>query len=196
MLIPSVLYGLYREVRPGCRKVLTRLSRGEPWADIFAAEPRTETRDMPGLLILHGPSPLLGAQPHFHCYLLHSLIREAFLDRKLTAEAEQLVFDDSLCECWSVLGLLSESSTGFFYPEARHLPFLKATLRHWNDFLSEGERYTDGRNWGMTLWSAQTTLSYILVHLGAPPATVTQFYSSGDLTSVLKYVHQEKSSQC
>ena len=150
------------------------------------------TATTPGLIVLHGPSPLLGGFECFHSYLIHSLIREAFLDRKLSTDIEKQVFEDALKSEWGVLGLVSEPSLGFLYNKARHRPLLEAALTFWDAFEAEGERYSDGRDWGIDFWSAQVGLKYVLSNLGVANSTLQSFQPKNGLLQLVERIpHKE-----
>jgi hypothetical protein len=188
LYIPEFLYGNYRSVKRSSQRLVASLQRGDSWDKTVETSNQLDTATTPGLLILHGPSPLVGGQLHFHCYVLHSLIREAFLDKRLPSDVEERVFQISLQHTWAFLGLLSEPNLGFLYPEARHKSFLAAALRYWKMLEAEGQRYSDGRDWGMDVWFAQSNLSYVLVHLGVPSKQVQTFDPRDGLDSLLRHV--------
>src|SRR5437763_16109790 len=108
MNIPSALFGRFSSVRSRCRKVLRAVATGETWNDAISADGITDTQRVPGLLVLHGPSPLLGGEPHYHCYLPWSLLGDEKLRGGLPAISEEDVFDASLETDWGTLGLLGQ----------------------------------------------------------------------------------------
>ena len=180
MLVPSVLYGDYKTVKTRSRRIVTALARLHTWNDAVGAGDVMDSSKVAGLFVLHGPSPLLQGQPNFQCFVPHSVIRDAYLDKKLDSDTERRVFEDSLQTPWGVLGLLSEHAQGFLYNKERHLPFLNAVLSFWELFRAQGARYTDGRDSGIDIWSAQATLTYVLVNLGVPAAVVKEFNPAKD----------------
>jgi hypothetical protein len=167
MLMPAFLYGPYREVRAKCQKVVRALRAG---ADLTTALPPGEidTTTTPGLLVLHGPSPLLGAQTHFQCYLLHFLIRQEMFANRVTPATAETLFRSWLTASWGILGLLSQPNQGWLFPRERHGPFLRAVLTHWDEMDGAGARYSNGIDAGARLWPTQQTLSFVLVESGVP----------------------------
>jgi hypothetical protein len=57
MLVPEMLCGDTKTVTAACRRHITRYMRGGSWVD---AGPMVDVREVPGLIMLDGPSPLLG----------------------------------------------------------------------------------------------------------------------------------------
>jgi len=183
--LPSLIYGVYAETARRCRRSVSALQAGQPWEQVTEAPGFLDTHATDGLIILHGPSPLLKESAQFHVYLLHSLVRAAFLEKKMSKQLETAIFEASLRSPWAILGLLAEPSLGFLYPPERHRPFLRAVLDYWDIYRAEGPRFSDGRDWGIDLWSAQGNLQYVLINLGAPQAAVAAFNPSGDLRNLI-----------
>jgi hypothetical protein len=188
MQIPASWYGLFADVRARSRSCVAALRQGASWSEAVGAENLLETSDNPGLIVLHGPDSLLSHEPHFHCYLTHGRIIDRYFAHKLDLPAVDRVFTASLATPWGTLGLLSEWSQGYFFPPERHRPFFDAVVRFWPQFLAEGPRFSDGRDWGVALWSVQRTLSYVLVHLGVPQEVVRAHRPDGDLGEFLPYI--------
>lgn len=167
MKLPTFLYGLYRDVKPRCRKLVTRLRRGTPWSEL--PDDYVDTRDVPGLLVLHGPYPNLGFEPHFQLFVPLRIAEDAMPDR-LGWEYEKILFDESLKTIWGVLGLASDGGQGFIYPASAQdrLRFIRAMVRFWDELDAEGERYSLGGQTGQSLWSLPTMLHYCLINAGIP----------------------------
>jgi hypothetical protein len=189
--IPVILHGLYADARTKSRTSLSALRRGQSWEQATEQPGFLDTRTTPGLIIVHGPSPLLNDAPHFHSYLLHSMVRDAYLERKIDKEMESLAFEASLGSAWATLGLMCEPSLGFLYPSSRHRPFLKAVLQFWEVYAAEGARFSDGRDWGIDLWSAQSNLQYVLVNLGVPESVLRSFRPPQHPKQLLAYIPSE-----
>jgi hypothetical protein len=175
--IPSSFYGLYRNVKPRCRRIVTKLARGEALNDVIGADDTIDTATQPGMLVLEGLSPLLGGQPHFHCYLLHFQIKEAQFEGRLNADMVEEIFNASLQTEWGVLGLIAYQSTMWFAPpekwrSTRYQPMLKACLQFWDTFEREGERYSGGSNSSKNLWNLPNTIRYILANMGVSKAVL------------------------
>lgn len=172
MNVPMLYYGPYKEVLPRCRKIVTGLRRSGCWSDLIGS-PMAGTASISGLLLVDGPSPLVGGESNFHCYLLHKVLLTAFLDEKLTPAVEEQIFVASLQTSWGTLGLLSEANTMWLRSPSRHRPLLNATLRFWDELYAEGERYSNGSTCGQDLWSLNTNLKFVLANLGVEMSILT-----------------------
>jgi len=164
--IPASVYGLFKDVKPRCRKIVTSLRRGRTWHEAISAEDTIDTATQSGLIVLHGPSPLLGGDPHFHCYLPLSLVLKAGSEGCFSSDIEDQVFETSLQTAWGLLGLLSQTNVMWVYPTNRHQPFLQACCKFWDTLELEGNRYSNGSNIGQSLWAEHTTLKYVLANRG------------------------------
>ncbi len=187
MLFSEFEYGIYKDVIADCRKKVTALSRGKTWEEVTSG-PCVDTRALPGLIVLHGPSPLLGGFPHFHAFTLHMVIQDAFAKGRLQAPVIESIFERSLGSAWSLVGLLAQTNMIWAYPENRRKPLLDACLRFWDEFLGEGARYTSGSTTGATLWELHSNLKMVLSNLGVPTAVLNTSLPGGDLRSILGYV--------
>jgi hypothetical protein len=187
MLFPEFEYGIYKDVFAGCRKKVTALSRGKTWEEVTAG-PRVDTRALSGLIVLHGPSPLLGGAPHFHAFTLHMVIDDALAAGKVPEEAVESIFEQSLGSAWSLVGLLAERNMMWAYPESRREPLLDACLRFWDELVAEDVRYTSGSTTGATLWDLHSNLKMVLSNLGVPTPVLNNPLANGDLRSILGYV--------
>src|SRR4051812_12754729 len=105
MILPAMWYGTSAQVLRNARAALSALVAGQSWEATLLDHATADTQAQSGLLVLHGPSPLLKGQLHFHCYVLHNLLREQFLERRVPSEVEDRVFRSSLESHWGVLGL-------------------------------------------------------------------------------------------
>jgi hypothetical protein len=189
MLFPEFEYGIYKDVLAGCRKKVTALSRGETWEEVTSG-PRVDTRVLPGLIVLHGPSPLLGGTPNFHAFTLHMLIQEAFAKGRLKAPAIESIFAQSLGSVWSLVGLIAQTNMIWAYPESRRKPLLDACIRFWDELVAEGARYTSGSTSGATLWDLHSNLKMILSNLGVPTPVLNAPLPEGDIRSILRHVRE------
>lgn len=184
MEIPALFYGRYAEVDAACREVVAGLAGGESWAGAMDDAP-IDTQDRPGLLVLNGPSPLLGGTAQFQCYLPHFQIRSAVGQKKLSADVEAEVFAGSLQTAWGVLGLLAPANVMWVYPRERYEPLVAASRRYWDVLDAEGPRYSVGMPTGQLLWSVPTNLKYVLANLGVPPAVLRSPLPPGGLAEVV-----------
>jgi hypothetical protein len=152
------------------RNLVTGLARGENWDDLVKAAGLTDTAKCPGLLVLNGPSPVLGGASHFHCYLPLFCVKDAVSHGRLGPTVEETVFQISLESVGGILGLVSAANRMWAYPRHRHLLLFHAVCRFWQTLNAEGERYTVGSARGQRLWSVDSNLKYVMANLGVPTA--------------------------
>lgn len=159
MLIPSVFYGLYRDVKPRCRKIVTKLKRGATWEEVFSEDTSyLDVKSYSGSIVIEGTNVMYGFAPHFHCYVLHREIHLAIIYKKMAVERYEDIFTASLKTPWGLLGLFDANPSGWFrgFPvrgliEDRVMRFLAACLLFWDELDSAGKRYC-GPSEG-TVWS-------------------------------------------
>lgn len=185
MLIPKTLYGKYRDVSARCRKLATRFIQGNAWDTLFANDELIDTALYPGYIVLDGPSPNLGHEPHFHCFCIFHQINLA-LDRanlslKDTA-FETPLFEASLQSPWSTAVIIAGGSSFlncFYSPQDDCIvgdpecfrgelceSFFAACLKYWDIFNGEGVRYTTGMQQPTTIWGRCIGLLHVLSRLG------------------------------
>ncbi len=165
MRFPLLLHGVYDDVLARCRATARKIADGERLADGAGGE-WIEPENVEGLVVLHGPSPLLADSPHFHAYLLLLTLEGALARKADRDEVEQRVFDESLTETWSLLGLVSFANQVWLYSPARHLPFLRAVVAHLDDVLALDGRYSAGSTEGAALWEIPSNIKYALANAG------------------------------
>lgn len=166
--------------------MLTSLACGKTWHEVAGAEDTIDTADRPGLIVLHGPSPILGGSPHFYCYLPLTNILQAVLEERLPSDIEEKVFEASLQTPWGVLGLLSQTNVMWIYPPKRHQPMLTACLQFWDTLNREGDRYTNGSNTGQNLWAEHTNLKYVLANMGISTDVLSAPLPDGGVAALAK----------
>src|SRR5262245_65076368 len=108
MQVPRLLCGRSKPVASVWRKQIAKLARGEPWIDRSAE--LIAASDAPGLVMLNGPSPLLGGEDHVHAYAPLWELGKAFDAAGLELDAVNRALDASLDEPWAILGLLSQAN--------------------------------------------------------------------------------------
>lgn len=188
MQIPSSFYGLYKDVKFRCRKMVTGLVRGQTWYEVVNSQDTIDTETKSDLIVLHGPNPLLGGSPHFHCYLPLSYVLNASSEGKLPPEIEEEVFEASLQTAWGLLGLLSQTNVMWVYPQKRHQPFLSACIQFWDILVQEGNRYSNGSNTGQSLWTLHTNLKYVLANGGVSTELLNASLPAGGLMALATLV--------
>jgi hypothetical protein len=180
MLIPEFIYGLSKEARAASRAIASKLKAGAAWGEAVP-DATAETSSRPGLLVLHGPSPLLGGQKHFHVY---ALLDEIFA-AKAPEEIRESAFGECLRTAWGTLSLVSFKNQVWLYPAGRHVPFLRAVLSRWDEFDAEGARYSFGTPDGARLWDIHSNLKYVLARMGIPPEALRQPLPEGGLAALV-----------
>src|SRR6266545_6640571 len=148
MLLPASLHGQYKVCKAAAAKAVTRIVRGARLREAFEHEGWVDTSHGAGLLVLHGPSPLLRGDAHYQLYLPLTEILRAVTGGKLAKEDMESIFQQALSPGWGLLSLMAISNSIWIYPEHRHAPFLQALVPHWEEFVRDGARYTAGSNTG------------------------------------------------
>jgi hypothetical protein len=166
MELPALFYGLYRDVKRRTSRIINRIPKGADWMALVEAEGVLDTATTPGFILLMGPSPLLGGQPHFQQWLLWTQMGDKW--REWGDTVEESLFQQSLTRPWSTLGLVCNQNKNWFLREHRHRPFLRAVRRYWDLFDSVGARYSNGLQTPEPLWAFTTSIKYVLANLGIP----------------------------
>jgi len=182
LLLPALIHGRYRDVKPRLRKIVKRMLRGDDWIAAVEEHGMLDVATTPGLIVLRGPSPDLGSDEHFQMWLLWAMVR----DRDMTGMEGILenIFTESLTRPWTVLGLVMPANT-FWLDEPRHHRFLRAVCPHWETFCSVGKRYTWG--WvGDELWNCNHTVRYVMANQKLPLDIVDAPPQPGALAAFLR----------
>lgn len=183
MQLPRSLIGSASTVAAAYRKQVTRLVRGGPWID-----PDAETiaaADAPGLILLNGPSPLLGGDGNVHAYAPLWELGKAIDAGRLTLAAATRAFDDALAAPWSLLGLLSQANYRWLDDDDRAQRFLAATIAQWSVLDAAGARYTMGSRDGARLWDLPHLLKYVLAQRGVAQPDLVRPLPPGGLSALL-----------
>jgi hypothetical protein len=179
MQFPRHLIGNAKTVAATCRKQVTRFVRGEPWIDPDAQ--CIAARDAPGLILLNGPSPLLGGDDNVHAYAPFWELGKAIDSGRIALETATCAFDAALGASWSVLGLLSQVNYRWLDDHDRAERFLAAMIRHWDELDAIGPRYTMGSRNGAQLWELPHLLKYVLARRGVTQADLDRPLPPGGL---------------
>lgn len=165
MQIPAFLYGRFQEVKAACRRKVTQLKRSAGWTDL--ADDFIDTRDCEGLLVLDGPSPLLGGAPHFHVFAMAHAIRNA-VPRRLTRSVFTTLFEPMIHTNWGFLVPMGQWGYSFFDPPGHQQRYLHQAIRWWPELEAEGPRYTLGSRAPAHLWDIPTNIKFCLAREGLP----------------------------
>jgi hypothetical protein len=182
MQLPRLLIGNAKSVAAACRKQVTRLIRGGAWTC-----DGTETvadRDAPGLILLNGPSPLLGGEDNVHAYAPFWELGKAIDSGRIALAGAVGAFDAALGAPWSVLGLLSQVNYRWLDDPERAERFLAALIEHWDALDAVGPRYTMGGREGARLWDLPHTLKYVLARRGVAQADLQRALPAGGLAAL------------
>ncbi len=77
MRVPSFLHGRFAEVSRSAKGAAHELQRGAHLVDVV--DSWVDLRDLPGLIVLDGPSKLLGGSLHFHAFALMRAVADSLL---------------------------------------------------------------------------------------------------------------------
>jgi hypothetical protein len=185
MQLPRSLIGSASTVAAAWRRQVTCLIRGGPWID-----PDAETLaadDAPGLIVLNGPSPLVGGEGNVHAYAPFWEFGKAIDAGRLTLAAAAHAFDDALGAPWSLLGLLSQASYRWLDDADRAQRFLTAMIEQWPALDAVGARYTMGSRDGARLWDLPHLLKYVLAQRGVAQPDLVRPLPPGGLSALLSH---------
>lgn len=181
MLVPEMLCGDTRTVTAACRRHLTRFKKGGSWTNVGGM---IDVRDVPGLIMLNAPSPLLGGV-NVRLYAPFWELHKAFESDSAMIEASTHAFDEALGHPWSVLGLLSQICYAWLMDRERADRFLEAMMRYWAEFDAVGKRYTRGSQNGTALWDLPHLLKFVLAHRGVPQHRLVEPLPAGGIAALL-----------
>jgi hypothetical protein len=180
MQICSSLHGRYKDVARAAKRMALAFERG---ADVQALVQGCEADldELPGLIVLDGPSPLLGGGNHFHAFALSRALLDVEGD---SPEGARLLrkrwLDDSLLRPWTFLGLLGQVDQDLV-PDSRLLDLLDGATAHWQALQDCGKRYSSGLPSGSSLWEAQRMLTFALARQGVDLGSVRPPEKSAEL---------------
>jgi hypothetical protein len=158
MQIPRLFYGKRAEIKSRFAPLMKELKAGAP-LDTLDFGPTMATSDASSASLLVNPGRIGSLSDDFHCYALLYGLMEATHKRGLDRRYFDEAFVWSLSAPWAFVGTLGEAGGVFFLkmpPEAFnrtpppellrgkpewHGPYLRATLRHWDALVREGDRF-------------------------------------------------------
>ena len=174
MLVPRFVHGLTRDVKKESLRRVRLFQKGAPWAEAMADE-LVDVATLPGLIVLSGPYPNLGFEPHTHIYspfhwawltLIKQFDSTSAQERAQYWRAMSAIFFDAVQSPWGVLGMLDDSTGTWMWLEEHHWPYLRALERHWDEFTAIGDRYSGGGQAPNPLPHVGSAPSYALCALG------------------------------
>src|SRR5262245_59400566 len=93
MLLPKYLYGLYKDVKKRCTKLVKHATSLDAYGAGVLSMGFIDTAQTDGLLVLYGPSPLVGGEMNFHLFLPLSMMH---LKHRGDTELLDAIFKESL----------------------------------------------------------------------------------------------------
>lgn len=183
MELPALFYGLYRDVKRRTTRILNCIPKGADWISLIEVEGFLDTNVTPGFVVLDGPSPLLGGEPHFQEWLLWNQMWRKW--KQWGDELLEAVFQQSLTRPWSTLGLVGYQNAPWFIPKHRYRPFLRAVRQYWDLWDSVGPRYSSGLQTPDFLWRQPNTIKYVLANLGMSDAEMEPPWPPGGLPEII-----------
>ena len=172
MLVPRFVHGLTRDVKKESLRRIRLMKKGARWSEAMADE-LVDVAALPGLVVLSGPYPNVGFEPHTHLYCPFHWAKRALLQQFQSNTQEDNVrywqaiggiFVDAVQMPWGVLGMLEDRA--WAWPSSHQWPYLRALERHWDDFTAIGDRYSVGGQAPSPLPHVGSAPSYALCALG------------------------------
>ncbi|MCW3085867.1 MAG: hypothetical protein JWP12_3233 [Bacteroidetes bacterium] len=141
MNIPSVFYGKAADVKKRVKQIVNEFSKGKPWDELLG-DKFIDTNSSSGLIVIDGPSKLLGNQEHFHMY---TLMRHVLYDSKIPEGSIEKFFSNSIETNWGLLLLLNYQNFACFDgKDQRRKLFLRAANKQFDSLVDIGSRYSSG----------------------------------------------------
>lgn len=165
-----------------CCRHVTEFLRGGPWIDPDAE--LIAVRDAPGLILLNGPSPLLG-DDHVHAYAPFWELGKAIDGGRIAFPVASRAFDDAIIEPWSLLGLLSQACYRWLDEPVHAGQFFAAMIDRWSELDAVGPRYTMGARTGAQLWELPHLLKHVLARRGVAQAELVKPLPCGGLVGLV-----------
>ncbi|HEX8438884.1 hypothetical protein [Archangium sp.] len=187
MKLPAFVHGTHATVKPRCRKKAKALVEGATWEEL--SSDWLDTSEVADLLVLEGPSPLMGKQPHFQLFDLGRALLEG-LAAAPSDEVNERAFRSALDSPWSLLCFMGQHASFFVSRGERQLPFLEACSRHWAELDGVGERYSTGAPAGQRLWNLTTPIKLVLGQRGLSRVLAEKPLSAEGLAPLVEQVRE------
>jgi hypothetical protein len=184
MLLPGFLLGTFAEVRRPTSRYLQSVCKGEsPALDLV------DTRSEPGLVVIDDDNGFQADQRNFQ---MHAIFEVA--DGARFHDKQQGIFDAVASQPWGPLALLGSNVNLLRFhrviAEASWATALSTTLKHWDEYCAEGERFALGVRRG-SLWALGAGLKAGLGHRGISTEELLAPLPEGGLRALLAR-HPEK----
>jgi len=182
LLLPALIHGRYRDVKPRLRPIVKRMIRGDDdWIAAVEEHGMLDVDSTPGLIADTGPVHL--RDEHFQMWLLWDLVRKR--DVRGTEGVAEKLFTESLTRPWTLLGLVMSQNDFWLWHEMRHHRFLRAVCPHWETFCTVGKRYI-GLRVGDDLWNCNTTVHCVMADQKLPLDILCKPPQPGALAAFLR----------
>lgn len=168
MQVPAQYCGVAGDVRKVVRKQVRAMVRGVPWREATAG-PMVSTRDVPGLIYLHGPT-FTGAPSTPQIYLYMPFLELFRATERGLVPLTQLaeVRSDALKAMWGTAAMLGGVADRFYlrnWPECAS-DLLRLGVERWGELDGEGPRYASMTERGHRFWEVADGLHWALRALG------------------------------
>jgi hypothetical protein len=187
VLLPALLYGDWKDVRPRVKAIVRRVKRsgGEDFLRVVTEAGMLDTATTDGMLMLGGT--MRPGWTSFHCHEPWKHLEDAITDDEPGRALEEQIFQASLTVHWGVLGLMAPSNTLWFAGHReRETPFLDAALKAWDEIDAVGARYFMAFE-GERMWSFPNSLKHVLARAGVPIERLKEPLPKGGPSTLLKY---------
>lgn len=184
MKIPSIFYGKYADVKKRVKRVLADLNQGTITYDSLSAD-MIDTEDNQGLIVLSGPSRIIGASEHFNVYVfMHEYYFGSAKARD--SEFEQELFTKSLESPWGLLLLMGDARLKCFDSRPdRVAQFIASCYKFRHDLFGAGSRYSIGLAEPIDLSNSINSLNYCLAQSGVDHEMLKTSIRVGGLEELL-----------
>ena len=187
MLVPRFVHGLTRDVKKESLRRIRLFQKGATWAEAMADD-LVDVSTLPGLIVLRGPSVLMGFEPHAHIYcpfywawltLLKQADHTTETGRDQYWRAMSDIFFDAVKTSWGVLGVLGDTTGTWMRASSHQWPYIWAVERDWDELSALGERFTGGSQTRRPLWELASAAYYAVCALGLSAEEVLQVSPQG-----------------
>jgi hypothetical protein len=143
-----------------------------------------DLRDSTGLVLLDGPSPLVGGGEHYHAFAFTKSLVEARLGEDRSAWG-RIWTEQSMREPWSLLGVLGEYGQ-FVVQDEQRIDLLLRAVEHWDEFVSLGKRYSCGLPAGESFWSAAMGIKQAAARMGVDVQATHEPRTARELRDIVR----------
>jgi hypothetical protein len=190
MKIPSMFYGRYADVKKRSLRMVTAIRKGATLQEVVGPD-EIDLSQTPSdeLIILEGPSVLVGGTNHFHIYVPLTRLYFDFngKDKIVPEEKREAIFEQAIKLDWAVLSLIAGMNCNWYAESPERCErVLKEIDRLSNDLTSVGEKFSFGLSSGSSLWETPNGAMYCLAILGIEDETIKNATKSNKLLELIK----------